>query len=167
MYRGIKVPPGLLASVHMALEKWLLEIAKTTPKDILESWCLYLIKNSKSASITAVVTSLVLAQPDKLFNTAEILFQTKELFFYDTHRWSSDQSAKSLYSIGYGLNYQDKLFQDERIKTCDDPHRKNHLENLAVQYQFFKSEDLSDEEAENRQHTLWNIFGENGAVIHD
>ncbi|HEY0090531.1 MAG TPA: ATP-binding protein, partial [Candidatus Lokiarchaeia archaeon] len=60
MYRGTQGSTHLLESIHMALEKWLLEIAKTTSKEILENWCEYLIENSKSASITAVVTSVVL-----------------------------------------------------------------------------------------------------------
>ena len=148
----------LLESIHMALEKWLLENAETTPKEILESWCLYLIRNSKSASITSVVTSIVLAQPSKLFNIAKILFQTKEFFCYDTSRYISDQSTKSLYSIGYGLNSQDKSFQDERIKTCEQSHRKLALEHIALKYQLFRSEDETEEEVTERQKIIWAIF---------
>ncbi|HAT75969.1 MAG TPA: ATPase, partial [Flavobacterium sp.] len=148
----------LLESIHMALEKWLLENAETTPKEILESWCLYLIRNSKSASITSVVTSIVLAQPSKLFNIAKILFQTKEFFCYDTSRYISDQSTKSLYSIGYDLNSQNKLFQDERIKTCEQSHRKLALEHIALKYQLFRSEDETEEEVTERQKIIWAIF---------
>ncbi len=158
MYRGTQVSTDLLESIHMALEKWLLEYAKTASQEELELVCKYLISNSKSASITAVVTSVVLANTQKLFNIAAMLFQTKEFFLYDTTRMTIDQSAKSQYSIGYGLNADSKLHQDERIKTCDDPHRGLSLENTAVNYQFFRSAEESDEEAERRQKVVWNIF---------
>ena len=145
--------------IHMALEKWLLEKANSTPKDDLESMCLYLIRNSKSASITAVVVSLVLAHPFKLFNIAKILFKTKEFFLYDTGRLSSDQSAKSLYSIGNGLlDFQNKIFQDERLKTCDDPHRKRSLEDIATFYQFYRLEGEDENVFNERQKIIWEIF---------
>jgi len=90
IYRGTGSSPNLLQSIHMALERYLLEQAKNIDSKALENLLLYLLKNSKSASITAVVTSIVLAYPDKTFNVAKILFQTKELFFYDKVRYSND-----------------------------------------------------------------------------
>jgi len=39
-YRGTQVSTHLLESIHMALERWMLEYAKNTPADILEQWCL-------------------------------------------------------------------------------------------------------------------------------
>ena len=161
MYRGTSSPvtPYLLQSIHMALEKFFLEQAKNTDSKTLESWLLYLLKNSKSASITAVVTSIVLAYPDKTFNIARILFQTKELFFYDKQRQLLDMTeAKSLYAIGYGLNYQHQIYQDERLKTCKDKHRKWDLEDLVRYYQFFRSEETSEEEARNRLKIIWKIL---------
>ncbi len=160
MYRGTEVATDLLESIHMALERWLLDNAKIIPKDDLEKWCLYLIKNSISASITAVVASAVLAQPSKLFNIAKILFRTKEFFLYDTGRMMLDQVAENQFSIGYGLNYQHKIFQDERIKTCNDKHRQLSLENLAFNYQFFRTEGESEQEAKEKQTILWDIFDE-------
>jgi hypothetical protein len=84
MYRGTSSPvsPYLLQSIHMALEKHLLETAKDEDCDELEEKLLYLIKNSKSASITSIVTSIVLAYPEKCYNIALILFQTKDFFFF-------------------------------------------------------------------------------------
>ncbi len=158
MYRGTQVAPCLLESIHMALEKWLLEVAKSASKEIIESWCLHLVKNSKSSSITSVVTSAVLAQPSKLFNIAKILFQTKEFFLYDTSRLLMDEQAKFQYSIGYGLNYDHQIYQDERIKTCDDSHRKCPLEHLALKYQLFRTEEESEDEVKERQKTIWGIF---------
>ncbi|MEW6065163.1 MAG: AVAST type 4 anti-phage nuclease Avs4 [Bacillota bacterium] len=157
-YRGTEVTPHVLQSMHMALERFFLERAKNSDSKVLESWLLYLLKNTSSASISAIVVSVVLAFPEKTFGVAEILFQTKEFFLFDTSRMLNDQTSKSLFSIGYGLNYQHKLHQDERIKTCDDKHRKNSLEHLALNYQFFRSEEISEEVAEKRQQVIWNIF---------
>lgn len=163
MYRGTQDSTNLLESIHMALEKWLFENAKSASKEILESWCLYLIKNSKSASITAVVTSIVLAEPSKLFNIAKILFRTKELFLYDTNRLVLDQSQKSqLLSLrsNFPGNYKNEIHEQERINACDDTHRKFSLEHIAVNYQFFKTEEESDNEAEQRQKIIWAILDE-------
>ncbi|MBE3129052.1 MAG: ATP-binding protein, partial [Actinobacteria bacterium] len=161
MYRGLQGSTDLLESIHMALEKWLLENAVSMSKENLESWCLYLIINSKSTSITAVVTSTVLAQPYKLFNIAKILFQTKEFFLYDTNRNLFDErDAKSLYSMYYGVNFQHKIYQDERIKTCEDAHRKSSLEHIALQYQLFRTEEESEGDAGKRQKIIWKILDE-------
>ncbi len=155
LYRGTQTAPHLFESVHMALERWLLMVAKTATPEILEEWCLYLIKNSRSASITAIVVSIVLAEPAKLFNIAQILFRTKEFFFYDTARMQLDMTAKSMYSIS---NDREGMFKDERLKTCEDKHRSFTLENQALSYQVFASEDEGEEVAKKRQEILWKIF---------
>ena len=161
MYRGTQVSTYLLESIHMALEKWMLQIAKTTSKEILESWCLYLINNSKSSSITAVVSSLVIAEPSKLFNIAKIIFRTKEFFIYDTTRFTLDQAHKSqLLSLKsyFPRNYQNELYENERIDACDESHRKWSLEQVALKYQLFKSENEIDDAAKDRQDAIWEIL---------
>jgi hypothetical protein len=160
MYRGTSSPvsPYLLQSIHMDLEKYFLEAWKQIDSKILESWLIYLLKNSESASISAVVASIVLVYPDKTFNVAKILFNTKEFIIQDKTRLVLEFDAKSLYSIGYGLNYLHKIYQDERIKTCDDRHRKWSLEELFLYYQTFRSEEISEEEAKKRQKELWKIL---------
>ena len=75
LYRGTQDSPVLLQSIYMALEEWLLNFCA---KENLEKLCLYLLEHSKSASITAIVTSVTLANPEKLFNVAIILFKIKE-----------------------------------------------------------------------------------------
>ena len=170
IYRGTQVSPYLLESIHMALEKWLLDVAKSAPKEIIESWCLYFIKNSKSASITAVVSSVVLAQPSKLFNVAKILFQTKQFFLYDTARMMLDQSHKGQLSglrNYFPRNYGNEIYEDERIKACDDSHRKYALEHLALNYQLFRTEEESEDEVKNRQKIIWDIFDKYYAELPD
>jgi hypothetical protein len=155
IYRGTQVAPTLLESMHMALERWLLMVAKTASPEELEGWCLYLIRHSHSASITAVVTSLVLAEPSKLFNVAQILFRTKEFFLFDTARMQLDMRAQSTYSISYDPA---GIFTKERLATCDDKHRGRSLEHQALTYQLFRTPDEEEDVAKVRQDLLWNIF---------
>lgn len=161
-YRGTQVSTHLLSSIHMALEKYFLEDGKDMESKILESWLLYLLCNSKSASISAVVTSIVLAYPGKTFNVAKVLFQTKDFFHFDMNRFVLDQSHKSsLISLrdGYGgPNYKNSLHEEDRIKACDDPHRNKSLVQLALSFQVLGSEDTSEEETNERQQALWSIF---------
>ncbi|MFQ5684324.1 MAG: AVAST type 4 anti-phage nuclease Avs4 [Candidatus Binatia bacterium] len=165
IYRGTQVAPHLLESVHMALERWLLMVvAKFATPEVLEAWCLYLIKNSRSASITAVVASVVLAEPSKLFNVAQVLFRTKEFFFYDRARTQLDMTAKSAYSISYD---PEGIFTNERLQTCEDKHRSHTLENQALSYQLFASEDEGEGVARKRQEILWKIFDEYYAQLPD
>jgi len=154
MYRGTQVSTDLLESIHMALEKWLIDHAKTATQEKLENLCSYLIKKSISASITAVVASVVFAYPSKLFNIAKILFRTKEFFLYDTSRMALETSVFA--PLGIGVHGE--LMQNERLESKKLKHRKISLEHLAVNYQFFRSKKESEQEAEKRQKILWKIF---------
>lgn len=164
VYRGTQTAPTLLESVHMALEHWLLQVAKNVSPDVLAKWCLYLIRNSRSASIVAVVVSVVLAQPSKLFDVAKSLFRTKEFFFFDLARMHLDMSAKSLYAISHDPG---GLFTKERLSTCDDKHRQGSLEHLALNYQLFRSETEDEALAKERQETIWAILDEHYARLPD
>lgn len=157
MYRSGNLP-DLLESIHMALEKYLLEISKILKTEDLEFWLLYLLQKSKSSSLSAVVTSIVLANSDRAFNIAVILFKTKEFIQADFHRQIHEHSIKNLYGMGYGLNWQTQIFQDERLKTCEDKHRNSSLESLFLNYQMFRTSEISDEESEKRQKILWDIL---------
>lgn len=159
IYRGSGSPitPYLLQSMHMALEKRLLEIGKVSDKKNLKEWLIHLLKNTRSASVTAVVASVVLAYPDELFEVATILFKNYEFYKYDNLRAGSENSAKNLYLIGAGLDRK-KEYENERLATCDDPHRKLSLESLALNYQWFKKESISDEEADKRKEEIWKII---------
>lgn len=164
MYRGGQAAPTLLESIHMALEKWLLAAAKQSSTEVIESWCLYLIKNSCSASITAVVASIALTESSKLFNVAQVIFRTKDFFSFDLARMQFDMTSRSLYSIGHDPT---GLFMNERLRTCDDAHRRWSLENLALQYQLFRSGAEDEELAKRRQEAVWAILDEHYARLPD
>jgi hypothetical protein len=162
IYRGTQVAPTVLESVHMALERWLLMHAREASSEVMESWCLYLIKNSRSASITAVVASVVLAEPIKLYNVAQILLRAKDLFFFDTGRVQLDMNAQNAYTICHDPG---GLFKNERLKTCEDKHRSMSLEHLAFHYQLFKSEGEDEEEPKRRQEGVWKILDDHYAQL--
>jgi hypothetical protein len=103
-----------------------------------------------------------MAYPEKTFNVAKVLFQTKDFFLYDTHRFSLDQQQKSsLIALRNGFggpNYKNALHEEDRIKACDEPHRKKSLEHLALNYQYFRGEGTSEEEVKERQQVIWGIM---------
>lgn len=166
-YRGTQVSPYLLESIHMALERWLLGIGKTASTVELEGWCLALLCGSKSASLTAVVASLICAFPYKLFRVAAMLAKTKEYFWYDTARMVADQSHKSsLEGLQRSFPSSDrKFYEDERITACDDPHRKYSLESIMFKYQILQIEGESDADVEHRQEVLWAIWDQHYADL--
>jgi hypothetical protein len=138
MYRGNGSPfvPHVLESIHMALEKTLLDFSQILKSEIIQNILLHIITQSKSTSLTSVVCSIVLANPDKFYDVALILFKTIELFQLDTFRWANEFQAKSPYSIGYGMDkIKDILYTDERLKTYEDKHRNSNLESLFLNYQ--------------------------------
>ena len=149
MYRGNGSPvvPDVLRSIHMALEQILLEFSQILKSEIIQNILLKILIQSKSASLTSVVCSVVLANPDKFYDVALILFKTIELFHLDTFRCTYEFEAKSLYSIGYGMDkIKDILYTDERLKTCEDKHRNSSLESLFLNYQLFGVKGFSEEQ---------------------
>ena len=157
-YRGGGHIPGLLQSIHMALEKYFLVYGKNMDSKTLEAKLLYLLKNSKSSSITAVVSSIVLAFPEKTFNIAKILFQTKEFILCDHTRGISEQTGQ--FNLGFfGQDFEGKFCQKERVESNQLNHRKIYLEVLNLKYQLgcYKTT-LSDKEFQSRRTVIWNIL---------
>jgi hypothetical protein len=149
MYRGSGSPvvPDLLQSMHMALEKILLEFSQISKSEIIQNILLEILIKSNSASLTSVVCSVVLANPDKFYDVALVLFKTIELFHIDTIRSRGEFHTKSLYGIGYGMDkMKDILYTDERLKSCEDKHRESNLESLFLHYQLFGVKGLTEEQ---------------------
>lgn len=163
MYRGSGSPvtPYLLQSIHMALEKHLLDLAKYADKRITKAILTRILANSTSTSLTSVVCSVVLAYPQKLYETALMLFKSRELFHADTMRCVTESQAKSLYSTVFGIDaIATELYSKERLKTCKDTHRKSNLEHLCLQYQFTGITDFSEEKNSNFIASIFKIIDE-------
>ena len=161
MYRGTGTPvvPNVLQCMHMALESVLLDSAQMVNQENFQPVLLKILTQSKSASLTSVVCSVVLANPEKFYNIALILFKTIEFFHYDLIRCGKDSTARSLYSIGYEKNtLGGMLYFDERLKNCEDKHRKFNLESLFLNYQFFGVKGFSEEQNSEFISKLYDII---------
>lgn len=150
-YRGTtSVVPDLLISVHMALEKFLLDEGNKGNFDYLEDLLKKILSNSYSASLTAVVTSIVLEFPNELFDVAKILFSSLDLFFYDLNRFSMEHQAKNLINLPYLST--PKIFINERKESCNLICRKRTLRECFLNYQM--GIDDFDKDVENRCEIL-------------
>lgn len=76
----------------------------------------------------------------------------------DTIRSTNEFQAKSLYSIGYGMDkIRDILYTDERLKSCEDKHRGLNLESLFLNYQAFRRKRFYGEtECRIHRKIVWN-----------
>ena len=62
-------------------------------------------------------------------------------------RQSNEFQAKTIYSIGYGLNkLNDALYIDERLKTCEEKFRNTCLEVIFLNYQYFGVKGFSEDQ---------------------
>lgn len=169
MYRGTQVNPNLLESILMSLERFFLDRGINTKNQTLEYYLNYILMRAESSSLVAVVASIVCAFHEKTFNVAKILFRTKEFFFFDTSRMMLDQTHKTqLISLkNFSLNRINELHENERISACEQKHRKLSLENIALHYQFFRTEEVSERESEKRVQDIWEILDVHYADLPD
>jgi hypothetical protein len=168
MYRGNGSPvvPHVLQSIHMALENILLDFAQLSKSELIQNILLAILIKSKSASLTSIVCSVVLANPDKFYDIALVLFKTIELFHSDTIRCTNEFQAKTLYSIGYGMDkIRDILYTDERLKTCDNKHRSSNLESLFLNYQLFGVKGFTEEQNSEFIEKLYKIIDQHKSNV--
>lgn len=161
-YRGSNGAPDLVKSILMALEKYFLERAKNTDTIHLEQWLKYLLKRTKSSAICGVVASIVIANKDRLFDVAMILFEVKQFFQFDLDRTAFEGLYKGqLETVGamFGGLQSDKIHQNERIESCDAPHRVESLETLCLYYQIFgRKGEVEELEVQRRQKRVWALL---------
>lgn len=125
IYRGaIHITiPCLLQSIHMALEKYLLELDKVN-LEFVKTIMDYILSKSKTVSLTAVVASIVMSNPERYWRYALDLFRTKELFDYDSVRCM----VESEHSLFIGMDaLMDKNIAQERNDSAALEFRKENL----------------------------------------
>lgn len=155
IHRGTNVAPYLLESILMALEEFLLQYVNSVSKDDAIALCLYLLRNSNNVAITAVVLSVVIANPSKLFDISCILLKTKELFELDNSRFLSEHSSNYF----RGLSRASKRFDDERINSNNQTFRKNKFEDVILNYQI-NSDNIAKSDVEERREKIFNAIDE-------
>ena len=163
MYRGMDTSPYTLQSVHMALEKYLLNMSKDGKYEQCEQIMKLLLFECHSSSVSAVVASLVLAYPEKYWRLALILFRTIEFIETDNQRALSERTMNSVYGIGNTLN---PAVVKERMETCEQTFRRSTLENLCLNYQFFGNQrELGEEDANHLIETIYTILDEHRRLL--
>lgn len=134
-YRGSSIIPGVIQCALMALENFLLvywEQFKENKKN-LDALAEYLISNSNSVLITAVVASVFTAKKKYISRTELLLLQNKEFYSLDLSRSARESTSDFFMPQAQG---KDKLFYDERKKSKAYEWRKETLETLCVRLQF-------------------------------
>lgn len=132
LYRGMTVGPYLLQSALMALESWLLSIAKVDEVD-LEFWLLYILRNSNNVMATGVVASVCIAHPAKGGRAGLALLSCRDLVQCDRNRFALEPEA--YVGSGYSVNPLDRFHEEERRAAKELAHRGEDLESLAVRLQ--------------------------------
>lgn len=149
LYRGaIHITyPDILQSMHMALEKALLEFAENDKYDsIIKNTFDFLLSKSKSVSLTAVVASIVMSHPAKYSKYAVNLFKTIELFQWDSIRFMNESQLSTFYGL---WSMHNRLVAKERFDTLQQSFRKRNLESLCVEYQYTRCVDMDAEKHES------------------
>ncbi len=136
IYRGIQTGPGLIKCMMAALEKWLVEEAEKETVEEYEKLLKYLIIHSKSTSITAVVVSAILANPNKTYNIALMLMETKEIFIMDRIRFNCEKLLPQRIGISaLGARGEETIYINERRETLKEKFRNNALDLIILNYQ--------------------------------
>ncbi len=167
IYREGMPAPNILASALMALEKWLLDLAKSG-QDVRDLTRALMLK-SNSVSITAVVASVAMAYPDKVGDTALALLRAPEFFELDLQRYVHDQRSISEMFGDSGLDSMKKIHHKTRVESDKLPHRKWNLEYLACHLQTTPLRDhvwkiiddlkstLPPREEQHEWHKIWRL----------
>ncbi|MEH6386696.1 AAA family ATPase [Pseudomonas profundi] len=135
MYRGLGVSPYVLQSLLMALEKWLLEYAKSHPTG-LDAVLLEILQRSDSAALAAVVASVATAHPLQSGEALLVLLSVQDYILIDRSRMASERQTSMLAGMFPTLNAQNKLYEEERKTSNELPHRQHDLEVAIANLQF-------------------------------
>lgn len=158
MYRGSSglSMPYLLQSMHMALEKYLLDLMAEKGNNNTEEVRSYLhqiLEKSESCSLIAIVASIVTAYPDEFFEESLLLMQDIQFLEMDMMRSNREISIGHL---DFAYNDHKAMWQ-ERKNSRELHHRKIQLENLLTNYQVIYDGMKSDETAKERLKRLYDI----------
>lgn len=134
---GSPVLPRLFVCAHMALEKFLLEKdAKCQDENDVKRLvdiCRYIFLKAKTASLSGVVNTLVLKNPERYFEVGSLLASSFEVIQFDLLRAHIHEvDCKYLYSLS---RLDEVIYWKEREKTLNEDFRNTSLQNVIVRYQ--------------------------------
>ena len=134
MYRGFDNAPHVLESALMALETWLLQKVKNEDDDALDVYSRLLVE-SNNVAVTAVLASVAGAAPMRVGARALPLFTCPDFFGMDLVRAVKEGSGLHRNFGGFENNPRRMAYIAERKVAAEIPHRREHLEHLAVRLQ--------------------------------
>lgn len=136
-YRGHSVTPYLLQSALMAMENWLIDLCNILPTNKLEELFEYILRNSNSVMLTAVLSAVATGFPQKLGHSALPILKTPEFYNLDLIRTVHERGDKSINWFNSGLQHEPlaDLYSKERRKAALRPWRQASLESLIEQMQ--------------------------------
>lgn len=135
MYRGLGASPYVLQSLLMALEKWLLDYAKSYPEG-LDAVLLGILQRSDLAALAAVVASVATAHPHQSGEALLVLLSVRDYILIDRSRMGSEHQTSMLAGMFPTLNTENKIYEEERKQSNDLPHRQHDLELAIANLQF-------------------------------
>ncbi|MBR5401687.1 MAG: ATP-binding protein [Treponema sp.] len=157
MFRGtVGTTPYLLQCILMALEDYFINNLKKESITEIKEKLIYILKNSKTVALSAVVCSVVLFRYKELYSIGKILISVRDFIEMDFIRAFHEYEAKSLYEIGaYGHSLK---YAKERIETCKQEFRKNSLQEIAYMYQFKLFESEQEIQVKQRQTEIYALL---------
>lgn len=141
LYRGTSgmATPDLLQCIHMALESFLMTAMEYENKLLIKKCLDEIINSSNSASLYAIIASVVTAYPLEFVDEALILYKNLEFFRLDQTRKTYEINAAP-YAFAFNSN---KTLFEEREKSNALSHRKEDLQDaiLTLQLRFGMSDE--------------------------
>lgn len=134
LYRGLSVGPYVLQSVLMALESWLLNYAKSYPRQV-DSILVDMLRRSESACLAGVAASVSTAHPRLCGETLLVLLSAPDYLRFDLSRVVSEGQLQALSGALSSAIPRNKIYEAERSASNALPHRRNSLEQAIMELQ--------------------------------
>lgn len=134
LYRGTSVGAYVLMCSLMALESRLLSMGKVNSKN-LDSWLVYIIRNSNNSSLSAVAAGVVAAYPTLCIAAAKALLSCRDYLIIDESMAAISGGVSQMQEIIPSTNVESKLYESERRESDSLSHRRKHIGVSALELQ--------------------------------
>jgi len=135
LYRGMSVGPHPLEAMLMALESWLLEVAKQKP-ELLDTILVDILRRSDNAALSAVVASLAIAYPHASGEALLVLLSARDYIAMDRSRMVGERQMTAMSDLIPTLRADHHVYEMERKQANALPHRGRDLEAAIANLQF-------------------------------
>lgn len=127
LYRGMTVGPYVLQSMLMALEDWLLDVAKNHTAQ-LDSILGKILRGSDSGALAAVVASVATAHPHACGEALLALLAVPDYIALDRSRMVGEQQVSAMAGMLPTFGGDHEIYETERKQANALPHRGRDLE---------------------------------------